>query len=121
MNTIFDTNIIIDYLKGIKEAKIELDKHNNVGISVITKIETICGIFDDKKEILIREFLNRFQIYPLTDEITDIAIALRREKSIKLPDAVIWATAIANNSILVTRNTKDFPEDSPDIRIPYKL
>jgi hypothetical protein len=35
-------------------------------------------------------------------------INIRQEKRIKLPDAIIAATAIEYSSILVTRNTKDF-------------
>jgi predicted nucleic acid-binding protein len=38
---------------------------------------------------------------------------------IKLLDAYIFATAQVNGSILVTRNTKDFPAQTPGIRVPY--
>ncbi|WP_366078947.1 type II toxin-antitoxin system VapC family toxin [Thermococcus sp.] len=47
-------------------------------------------------------------VIPLTDEIADVAIELRRKVSIKLPDAVIAATALLHNLTLVTRNVKDF-------------
>src|SRR5262245_646148 len=39
----------------------------------------------------------------------------------QLPDAIIWATARRKNTLLVTRNIKDFPESEPDIRLPYRL
>ena len=38
-----------------------------------------------------------------------------------LPDAMVLATAQINGSILVTRNTKDFPANLPGIRVPYTL
>ena len=40
---------------------------------------------------------------------------------VKLPDAIILATAQSAASILVTRNTRDFPVGPPGIRVPYKL
>jgi predicted nucleic acid-binding protein len=39
----------------------------------------------------------------------------------KLPDAIIWATAQVNEMLLVTRNVKDFSESDPGIRCPYKI
>ncbi|MEA2033950.1 MAG: PIN domain-containing protein [Euryarchaeota archaeon] len=47
-------------------------------------------------------------IIPLTDEIANLSIDKRRQSNIKLPDAVIAATTLHNNLILVTRNDKDF-------------
>ena len=46
---------------------------------------------------------------------------LRRERRLKLPDALIWATARRHGSLLVTRNTKDFPKDDPGVRVPYSI
>jgi predicted nucleic acid-binding protein len=37
----------------------------------------------------------------------------------RLPDAIILATARAESALLVTRNTKDFPRDDPASRVPY--
>lgn len=44
----------------------------------------------------------------MDDEIANKAIELRRERSIKLADAVIAATALVNNFKLATRNVDDF-------------
>jgi predicted nucleic acid-binding protein len=49
------------------------------------------------------------------------ALSLRRSHRIKLPDAVIWATAQVHALLLVTRNTKDFPEGDPGVRAPYRV
>jgi predicted nucleic acid-binding protein len=50
------------------------------------------------------------------------AAALRRERPrLKLPDAIILATAQTRGRVLVTRNTKDFPAEMPGIRVPYVL
>jgi hypothetical protein len=39
----------------------------------------------------------------------------------KLPDAIIWASARCNGRLLVTRNTKDFPAGDPVVRYPYEV
>jgi len=44
----------------------------------------------------------------LNDEIVQRVIDIRQEKKIKLPDAIIAATAMEYSAILITRNTKDF-------------
>jgi predicted nucleic acid-binding protein len=44
----------------------------------------------------------------LSDEIVNETIELRKTKRMKLPDAIIAATAIVHNLCLVSRNDKDF-------------
>jgi predicted nucleic acid-binding protein len=56
-------------------------------------------------------FLENADIIGLDDNIVEAVITLRRSKSIKLPDAIILATAKNNNLIIVTRNDKDFKGD----------
>jgi hypothetical protein len=46
---------------------------------------------------------------------------VRRERRLKLPDAIILATAETADRLLITRNTRDFPANDPGIRIPYRL
>lgn len=58
---------------------------------------------------------------PFDQTIAEEAVRLRRGTRIKLPDAIIWASAKANGALLVTRNTKDFPTDHPLVRIPYSV
>ncbi|MGB5773834.1 MAG: PIN domain-containing protein, partial [Sedimenticolaceae bacterium] len=53
--------------------------------------------------------------------IAEIAVDVRRINKMRLPDAIIWASAQKENALLVSRNTKDFPVDAPGIRIPYTL
>ena len=38
-----------------------------------------------------------------------------------LPDALIWASAKTTESMLITRNTRDYPAGEPDVRFPYTL
>jgi predicted nucleic acid-binding protein len=54
-------------------------------------------------------------------EIAERAFVLRRQRKIKLPDAIIQATAQEEDRFFITRNTRDFPGHDPNIRIPYRL
>jgi hypothetical protein len=65
--------------------------------------------------------LSGFETLPITDAVAERAVVLRRSHRIRLPDALIWATAQTSNRLLVTRNTRDFPEGDPGIRIPYRI
>ncbi|NMX21216.1 hypothetical protein C5S30_02015 [ANME-1 cluster archaeon GoMg4] len=60
-------------------------------------------------------------VIPLTNEIADLTIDIRRRCKIKLPDAVIAATALHEDLILVTRNEDDF-KDVEGLKIynPFK-
>jgi hypothetical protein len=54
-------------------------------------------------------------------EVAERAIAIRRANKIKLPDAIIQATAEVEGRVLITRNTRDFPAGVAGIRVPYVL
>jgi len=47
-------------------------------------------------------------IYELTDNIINETIRLRKQVRIKIPDAIIAATALINDFVLITRNIDDF-------------
>ena len=121
MNPVIDTNILIDYLNGSGKARRELQLYQEPSISLITWMEVMVGAKDTDEEIILRGFLSRFQLMPLTPDIAETAVHLRREFRIRIPDAIIWATAQTGNTLLVTRNSRDFPNSHPGIRMPYKL
>lgn len=69
-----------------------------------------------------QRFFDDFQIEEVTVPIARQAALLRYERpKLKLPDAVIHASALLGERVLVTRNTKDFPAEMSGIRIPYTL
>jgi LL-diaminopimelate aminotransferase len=49
------------------------------------------------------------------------ALELRQNLRLKLPDAVVLASAEVEGCILVTRNTRDFPHGDPRVRFPYVM
>ncbi len=118
---LLDSNILIDYLSGIQEAKAEIALYNSPIISVITRIEVLVGARSSAESKAIRGFLSGFQTIELSAKIADHAVILRQQHRLKIPNAIVYASAKVEGTILVTRNTKDFDRDWPDIREPYIL
>ena len=120
MIAVFDTNIVIDALNGLPEADAEYGRYERVLISRITWMEVLIGAQDDDAQL--RDFLDtHFEIIPLDLAVAETAVRLRRAHHMRLPDAIIWATAQTNNAVLVSRNTKDFNPAWDGIRVPYKI
>lgn len=120
VKALFDTNILVDYLNAVPEARTELRRYREKAVSIITWTEVMVGAAPDL-EAATRSFLNGFDVIAVDDRVAERAVGLRRSRRIKLPDAVIWATAQVHSMLLVTRNTRDFPDDDPGVRAPYKL
>lgn len=115
---VFDTNIVIDALNGLEQADEEYQRYQQVYISLITWMEVMVGVKEG--DSLTVDFLRTyFLVLPITQEIAEQAVFLRKKNRIKLPDALIQATAQKHNALLVTRNTRDFSPSSDGVRIPY--
>ena len=83
-------------------------------------MEVMTGAKTAVDEEVRRAFLGHFRLLPLSAQIAEEAVALRRKHRLKLPDAIIWATAKSESCLLVSRNTKDFPKGQPGVRFPYR-
>ena len=121
VKAVLDTNILVDYLRGEEQARRELGCYRLPAVSLITWMEILVGAQDAHEHLLLRGFLGRFEVLPITQEIAELAVELRRAHRLRLPDAIIWATAQNRDALLVTRNTRDFPRDHPGVRVPYVL
>lgn len=118
----FDSDVLIDYFDGIPEAGDELSRYDGLLMSRITWMEVLVGAPSENLRGVRESFLRQFPIVELDERVAREAIGLRQKHRLKLPDAIIWATARMSNALLVTRNTKDFPhQGEPRIRIPYHL
>lgn len=110
---LLDTNILIYHLnRSIPVQSIEKIRQilkNHFNISIISKMELLGFRRHSPQSYKESEsFLENAEIIGLDDEIVDTVIQLRRNKSIKLPDAIIAATARVYQWTLVTRNESDF-------------
>jgi predicted nucleic acid-binding protein len=120
VSALFDTNVLLDHIKGIDAARLELSRYDDRAISIITFTEVLVGTTHDR-EVAERAFLASFTTVALDGDVAEEAAQLRRIHRMRLPDAVIWASARLTGRLLVTRNTKDFPAGDPGVREPYRL
>jgi predicted nucleic acid-binding protein len=120
VKALFDTNILVDYLNAVPQARTELQRYTEKAISIVTWMEVMVGATGEVEDAT-RGFLSSFDVVALDAEIAERAVSLRRTHHVKLSDAIIWATAQAHAMLLVTRNTKDFAAGDPGVRMPYRL
>jgi predicted nucleic acid-binding protein len=113
-----DSNVIIGYLAGqIPFSGMEIVSEavsNRPNISVISQIEILRFNDTPENEAVLEEFINMSKIYPLSNNVVERTIKLCKQNNIKLPDAIIAATALLEGFTLVTRNINDFKK-IPDI------
>jgi predicted nucleic acid-binding protein len=100
-NYLLDTNILVYGLKGLPFVKPYFEE--SCLISVITEIE-ITGVEGlSKNELNIRQAAIDFcTVIPLTNSIKNEAIKLKQQYKVKVPDAIVAATAITEGYTLVT-------------------
>lgn len=111
---LWDTNTAIYYLqKHFPQKQQELisniiNSYQPV-ISVITEIELLCWKnATDSDLTIINNFVSDSVVFGLEEDIKRKTIEIRKKSNLKLPDAIIAATAVANNLILISRNEIDF-------------
>lgn len=121
----FDANILIDALAGYPLARSEIQRAVSQGSRPWISRMAWMEVLSKGNEAMVRDamdFLSRFGMDEIDEEISLRAAALRRERpQLKSPDAIILATAQTRGRVLITRNTKDFPAEMPGIRVPYIL
>lgn len=120
MKAVIDTNILVDYLRGIPLAATELTLYNRPAISVISWMEVMAGT-TGQTEAAARAFLQTFDLLEIDAKVAEQAVVLRKKKRIKLPDAIIWATAQVHECLLVSRNSRNFEVNDPGVRMPYSV
>ena len=97
VKALFDTNILIDYLNAVPEARAELRRYGEKAVSIITWMEVMAGAHPDLEQAT-RGFLERLRGRRRRRADRRACVSLRRSRRIKLPDAVIWATAQAQRA-----------------------
>jgi predicted nucleic acid-binding protein len=109
---IFDTNIFIYHFNGqLPEPGVVLLKEGISGqgaYSVMTRIEVLGFRQSQADDTKAQRFLSRLAELSLTSEIAERTILLRKRFRIKIPDAIIAATALEYSLQLVSRNEEDF-------------
>ncbi len=123
MKAVFDTNILIDQLNGVAQAAAVWAAYVDRVINRVTCMEVLAGANTPQEEQDARALLGSFRIVELDAVLAESVVTLRKahHKKIKLPDAIIYATAKREACSLITRNTKDFGSAAGDVIEPYVL
>lgn len=101
-----DTNIVIYAIKGISAVEPYLD--HDLALSDISVIELLGVKNIEKNSLLVRKkFIENFICYPVNYSIRQTAIELKQQYILKIPDAIIAATAICFDIPFITAD-KDF-------------
>ncbi len=105
---LFDSNIII-YISKREIPLSLLDQFDEHYISIITYMEVLGYRFlEEKEEKFIKEILDAFKLLYIDQKIVETVIDIRKQNRIKLPDAIIAATAMTENLHLISRNIVDY-------------
>lgn len=114
-DVLIDTDILIDFSRGMRATAdyfAQASTTSILSISCITQMELIVGCQNKQALRTIDNFLIRFQVIPVTPEITRKAIELLHDYNLShgllIPDSLIASTALTMGLPLMTRNQRDF-------------
>ena len=106
-------------LRGEAVALAWLERQQSPRISVISWIEVLVGCRNGEADV-VQAWLEGFPRMPLDDACCREAVKLRQRHSLKVPDAIILATARCGDLTLATRNSRDFPLTLGGVVHPYR-
>lgn len=117
---IFDTNVIIFASKGLIDIEKLLDRYDRFYISIISYMEIYGYVFQDENERRkIDNIIDNFEIIEVDFSIAQQVIQYKQtvKKKIKLPDAIILATANYLQAELITDDWDDFINIDANVKI----
>jgi len=111
---LWDTNIAIYYLQqqfspSVEKFIDELLSKATPTISVISEIELLCWKTAKESDLnVLHNFIRDTFVVELEQPVKEKTVEIRKLYKIKLPDAIIAATALVYNFTLISRNVNDF-------------
>jgi predicted nucleic acid-binding protein len=121
---LLDTDVLIDYLRGVPEAVTYLESRKEVLlISAVTVGELYAGVREGRERKALDAFMQAFEIVVLDASLAERGGLLRRDygksHGTGLADALIAASAERQEAVLVTLNRKQFPM-LREVLVPYE-
>jgi predicted nucleic acid-binding protein len=109
-----DTDVLVDFLRGYSKAVDFVNAHYaRIILSSIVVAELYAGVKGDAESAILQDFISLFRVVPVSAEIARAAGLYKRDygpsHGVGLADAVLAATAQAENAELKTLNTRHYP------------
>ncbi|HNT35929.1 MAG TPA: type II toxin-antitoxin system VapC family toxin [bacterium] len=111
---LLDTDVLVDFFRGYGKAVAFVNTHSDrIVLSSIVVAELYAGVKGDAERTALDDFVSLFRVLPVDAEIAKAGGLYRRDygksHGVGLGDAILAATAEAENAELVTLNTKHYP------------
>ena len=111
---LLDTDVLVDFFRGHGKAVAFVNTYNaRIILSSIVVAELYAGVKGEAEQTALQEFISLFRVVPVNAEIAKAAGLYKRDygnsHGVGLADAILAATAEAENAELKTLNTKHYP------------
>ena len=111
---LLDTDGLVDFLRGYDKAEAFINAQSSrVILSSIVVAELYAGVKGDAEQAALENFISLIRIVPVSAEIAKAGGLYKRDygksHGVGLADAILAATAVAENAMLKTLNTKHYP------------
>ena len=111
---LLDTDVLVDFLRGHNKAVAFVNTHSaRIILSSIVVAELYAGVKEDTEQVALQNFISLFRVVPVNAEIGKAGGLYKRDygksHGVGLADAILAATAAAENAELKTLNTKHYP------------
>ena len=111
---LLDTDVFVDFLRGQRKAVAFVTaRSTRIILSSIVVAELYAGVRGDREQAALEDLVSLFRVVPVSGEIAKTGGLYKRDygksHGIGLADAILAATAEAENAELKTLNTKHYP------------
>jgi predicted nucleic acid-binding protein len=111
---LLDTDVLVDFFRGHSKAVAFVNANSpQIILSSIVVAELYAGVKGDAEQVALDDFISLFRVVPVSAEIAKTGGLYRRDygksHGIGLADAILAATAEAENAQLKSLNTKHYP------------
>ena len=111
---LLDTDILVDFFRGHSKAVTFVNTHTaRIILSSIVVAELYAGVKGEAEQAVLDDFVSLFRVVPVDTEIAKAGGIYKRDYAkshgVGLADAILVATAEAENAELKTLNTKHYP------------
>ena len=111
---LLDTDILVDFLRGHSKAVDLINAHSaRIILSAVVVAELYAGVKGEAEQMVLDNFVSIFRVVPVSAEISKVGGLYKRDfgksHGVGLADAILAATAEAENAELKTLNRRHYP------------